>query len=494
MNGHTTETGRESRPPGRSNAWVRARPEIKIVETYRYRCKLYETTACDRAKGPDGRPAAGGVVEVVLPFVGAGRGEPGFDASAQADVTALMAAGQAQTARVGYLMLFQHLPKERESATALAPPEIVFESLPATRRSGILPLDFPVSLYTQLCRSRSDLVATFPYELTGEPTVKPTLYVEAKADRLLPFVRDRYIDLEVFRILVAVRNVAAIPKVQEASLTVPFKYFWALDCDPVATGGAETGSEPEGESETGGAPFRATGVLYHAPTQRVHWPREPVGVLTESEDGKDWIGLRLPFYETSRLLDLAELRGLVRLKFEDVLASGLEARLFSASGQSAATGPRGRAATVRKETIVEIELEVDLGGILTRSSRWMRREWVFDGVLPDLQRVQDVESALTDVGIRVKDPAAPRDPRGHQFDCECSLSGDVAHILVDYRGETTAGRQRIEQLDGGYTRRVEIGRVTIVVKAAHPDAARLSALLNRLHLKLADTLTPHRIL
>lgn len=112
------------------------------------------------------------------------------------------------------------------------------------------------------------------------------------------------------------------------------------------------------------------------------------------------------------------LTGEVEVEVAGVLLSGLQVRLFDATGRLVDKPP------LHLKTLLKTSYSVNLDDVFAKRMLWPRQRLYFDQVIPDDLRLLDVKTALADRGFRVDD-------RG-RIDVEGS---DFGHLLWAQRPE-----------------------------------------------------------
>ena len=109
-------------------------------------------------------------------------------------------------------------------------------------------------------------------------------------------------------------------------------------------------------------------------------------------------------------------KGQIRVQFDRQLWSGLDVEYFDATGQRHPGRNEPGPETVKSTTVVVIHLDIPLNAIIKRRPFHSYRRLEFEGVEPDPDRLADIKSLLTDLGLE---------------DIEVQTAFDLSHYLSD---------------------------------------------------------------
>lgn len=133
----------------------------------------------------------------------------------------------------------------------------------------------------------------------------------------------------------------------------------------------------------------------------------------------------------------------------DKLLSGLEAKWLDVRG-------RGRAdVTIEHKTSIAVEIEkINLIDVFHRRTFSPRRHFHFKSVLPNLNRLRDVENVLNDLGLTILKTSYASEPAKVDFTQGCWIAAtkrgisEHLRIWVHMSGTTTTGSHTITYDDG----------------------------------------------
>lgn len=461
-------------------AYIRAYPEIALRETYRYRSNIRETAITTPVRKKDGTPDFEGTLTVKVPYFSTQK-EAGFNNKAQLDFFRLKMLRRIQEdtdGQIGFLG-FEKIrfwpDASRDPLSDLGP------SL--SLKNSLLPLQIRVGDLERRRDANQQAVLTAAYPV-GEI---PEFDVQVRAKLEPDFVQGGFRKSQTLTLEVDIKSKGIVERwrMEQCHLDWPFGRSWALDY----TGNWEF--DPENERVKLQEPERF---------------RE--GGLHE---------LSLEISEASRIADLTVLRGKIVLVPEAMvrpdlpphglrwldharLMSGLVLRYFDATGAE----QEPEKFLVEAHSAVAIDLEVDLGGVFQRRMLPTRRLLVFDGVIPEAERVADVKSALMDAGVQLKDGNLPgnaerragargRFPlstlRGHK-----QLGGSTCNIVVNITGEETKVNRQLALAGGGFTQMtIESGRLDIEIEGNHDDFKLLNGLIGTIQTLLKERLERFKV-
>ena len=141
----------------RPQCWVRVQPEIALREHYRYKCELHETSLVTKAQGEDQGNWGDGGLRITLPYVGVPNKGAGFGDVSRADIGLHFAneRGKDRLARIGYILLSKSEDRKTSSLN--------FGGY-LSRWPNIVPLDFPLDRYEELCLAKVDVARDLDIE------------------------------------------------------------------------------------------------------------------------------------------------------------------------------------------------------------------------------------------------------------------------------------------------------------------------------------------
>lgn len=237
---------------------------------------------------------------------------------------------------------------------------------------------------------------------------------------------------------------------------------------------------------------RSEPVRYNPVKGRLEW-RNVEMFLVPSGESEDDAGTRM--YQSAAVLltighpgelfkeDTLELNA--RVEIPRYLLSGVEARLFDATGRGQVTEPD-------MTTKVNIRTVVYPADIFASRVFSPYQQFVFDGIVPDEMRITDIVNVLSNAGFTVEKlrPQGERDPVAPTWLLlgRRSQGPDELVLLVAVEGKRDiVGRERIHGTDIKVTESAETGQLKISVLGTLPrDHKELTREMNALQQALRE--------
>lgn len=468
--------------------FARAHPErVCLEETYRYQQRI------SRHSEPASGQTRTGQIEVVVPY----DGHSYFTRTAIADLERQIVdlPGRRVDALIGYLGL--DIPKQLDTSTITA----------LHRRYGTLPLTVPV-LDQQLvdiaqlsndrhaCEIRYDYLPQWPgilpidvsIDVHDEETLWTSMETDEKTLKNLPVDIQKKIKagsshqsgFQPFLVF-DVRVTLHLPRTNRLKDVAPriagLLFTWptvtSLEGLEILVGGEKRNLiyDPlartltwETNAKSDETPEKGEGVMRVA-------KQESVDVSTfESEP------ILLQVRQPGELYGQYELGASVRIEIPGCLLSGLDPRLYDAAG--------GRSANteIEKRTFLVTDITLKMQDAFKRRARSPYQQLHFDGIIPDLRRIEDIRKTLVDKGFEVSPPEPDRN--GHWIFARRQKTGPTPLRLEIYVEGKSYETQRKRQVAGGhtYTTTMESGELNLYVSAvSRGDSERLVQEMNSIH-------------
>lgn len=179
-----------------------------------------------------------------------------------------------------------------------------------------------------------------------------------------------------------------------------------------------------------------------------------------------------------------------RVEIPNYLLSGLEARLFSATGHPHAAQPA-------HTTKLDIRTRVYPGDIFAGRAFSPYRQFVFDDIMPDEKRVTDVVNVLRNAGFTVDPPQAQPDAQAPTWllMARRSQGPDDLDLLIAIEGRRdTLDREELMGASVRITGTKESGQLTLsVLGTLRRDHRELTRVMNALQQEVRDRFRFHQL-
>jgi hypothetical protein len=213
---------------------------------------------------------------------------------------------------------------------------------------------------------------------------------------------------------------------------------------------------------TPGKRMASTGVRsYFSPTMALTI-EQPSDLYVETNETQRNGAARWPLSET--------LSGEVEVEAPDWLLSGLQVRLFDATGRLV------ERPLVHLKTVLRVDFELNLDDVFARRTLSPRQHIVFEQVIPNALRVLDVKTALGDRGFSIEDRGHfefPDKTTWHLLRAERPEGSDRLVLLVVIEGKIHKARRESE-IPGGqrYASDFESGELVIHMAGELPGNSK----------------------
>jgi hypothetical protein len=454
--------------------FARARPEsVRLRETHFYDRVIARHHATEAGARPSGQ------IRIVVPYDGGGF----FGRAAYLDVQGQLGA----TAPPGAEALIGHLVLANDGRTNLA------SMLDLSGHSGSVPLRVPVTngdldYPGWLCADRHSCVVQYDYvpttppiapigvemqlldEESGTPTGESVEELIGQVGQVSSFHHDLMLSVTVELYLPhQLRPLSPAPLVRRVSLD------W-----PTITSLRGLQLEVANQSHP---------LAYDPTTRRLQWTDVPMEPVTEGLDS-DFGTYRsqsmvLFIHHPGELYEQRDLSGQVEVDIQGYLISGLDARLFDATGRSGTPKPE-----LSSHVVTDLRLILD--DAFDRRVLTPYQSLHFDEVIPDRMRLADIHAALRDRGFRIEPtrepPGASVDELNYFLWASHPRGPDDMRLWLFVEGKRYS-TQRQTQLPGGltFTSTFESGELKIHMGGVLPgDRRGVTHEMNALQVALRD--------
>jgi hypothetical protein len=343
----------------------------------------------------------------------------------------------------------------------------------------ILPVELDVQLYDP---DSLNMYGVKLLSLYGEADLAKTI------DRLrqeATFRRELEMNITV-RISIPVRQGAPSPRPRVKLISVDWPAITSLRTTQLdLINYSPDRGEPEGKQHP---------VRYNPVQRRLEWEDVPVGngVRPEGSPGKlifDSLDMLLKIGHPGDLFTAEKLNIHAEVEIPDYLLSGLEARLFDATGnrQNLCHGPK-------LTTRISIDTEFYVSDIFAKRKFWPYQQLVFDDVVPSEMRITDIGTVLRNSKFEVEqrqDAGNLANPNSPKWLLSASRrqGPDELELLIAVEGEKYAVDR--QQIMGNNRVKIsgskESGRMRLSVLGTLPrDHADLTREMNYLQQSLRD--------
>lgn len=446
---------------------IRAIPEIAITERYRYEAEISETKHISRIDEYEGSASDEeqrvGTITALLPL-GCRLDEQGMEfgitRKALLDLEKQKIKATEPTSLLcGWLLLRQHPLIEEDF-----PGEVAFKDL--RLRNQLLPLEFGVNEFWRQRASEEVLAATNTYRV-GQLT---NCHIDVDVEIAAATAASAYSESQQIWIKITLRLPTMVSQVvlRYLELDWPLELFWALDLD---------------------SPID---YFYDVVHGKIGWLNRQLKA-TKNENVQNeikycWEG-KLSIKETNRLALKATMKAKAQFLIDGVLLSGLDPVYFSSLGKPIVPSgieKNGRRVQAQKrfpktQSIIDIDIaQIEVPGVSSRREFYVVREIHFDGIIPTVHRLDDIEAALHDVGIHTKEPGPSDQHKIKQHIIR--LGGVETEIKVEIETKKTQMTRVLQLVGGGSTTQtLDSGKIDIVISARHRDFSALTQLFSRFH-------------
>ena len=233
-------------------------------------------------------------------------------------------------------------------------------------------------------------------------------------------------------------------------------------------------------SRVQGLHFRYIGIEWPLPEAAMDWPKSGAGFPGEggwtynSEAGRleyrdlvaDWVPasmryegrVDLPLQRPARERQMA--RGTLVVEVERLL-SGLDVDWEPEKESTSDAAP-----SVSRTSIVEISFQVDLNAVFARRNFAVSRSLVFEGLLPSIARMREVQDVLSDAGLTVLSDETAIWRRSDEVVAIWRREGLPAHFRAMLRGKEESAKHTV--IFDGTRQQVErsivVGSLTIELR------------------------------
>ncbi|MEV0675517.1 hypothetical protein AB0I60_03235 [Actinosynnema sp. NPDC050436] len=480
-------TRREGGTHTRDSSFARARLDrVWFTEEYRYHQEISRNPSQERTDRPTGR------IELTMPYDGADH----FTRRALADVTSDGPTALPERALVGHLAVTDH------SRTDLA------RVLDLTSGYGSAPITVPVAELGArdlvadrwACEIRhdytpdADALRVFPVDVRVDlidpdgTELHELLAMSVSRDDLMGRVAEEITKQNLFRSYLRLTVVVLLhlPNTARTRDLSPTVSRVSLRWPTITSLGALQLKDARGH---------AIPVEYNPANGSIEWGEIPMELVNErdEEDGKPH-GDTLVFRSTTLHLRVTQpgelykqpaIDGTVEVQVDDYLLSGVQARLFTATGTRVPERPRLRSR-------ITTGLRLILDDAFARRLMLPSQHLYFDEVIPDDMRVSDVESALKEKGFEVLVSMADRgqgeNAMRHLMIANRAAGPDVMQLWLLLEGRRFQ-TERQNQLPGGHTFKTtfDSGDLKLYLCGGLPGTSReLTQVMNSLQLTLRE--------
>jgi hypothetical protein len=174
--------------------------------------------------------------------------------------------------------------------------------------------------------------------------------------------------------------------------------------------------------------------------------------------------LRIP--QPGELYQQNSLDGQVRVSV-DRLLSGMDARLYDA------TGMLGGHPRVARESLIYTKFRLILGDAFARRTLSPHQQLHFDEVIPAETRIDDIKTALLNLGFSVVDPRPDHGPEKRWLSAERAEGPDTLRFVLYVEGKQHKSRRQ-RRVPGGMTYRTDLesGELRIYIYGWLPRSSR----------------------
>jgi len=205
---------------------------------------------------------------------------------------------------------------------------------------------------------------------------------------------------------------------------------------------------------------------------------------------KATVGFEIP--NPAILFDISELSGSLSIEQPGILFSGSYSRVFDPTG-------REKSNKIKLKSKIIDDFFLDLQGIFKQKNFLPLREYHFDGVIPNEQRINDIKETLRNKGIElhpdkennVKKPPEYEDgelkERSLILEGETKLGAEQALLLVRVEGKKKEMEREIT-VEGGYkgTTMLETGETNVLIVGYCRNHKKMTNLLNSISSSLKE--------
>ncbi|MGI5179249.1 hypothetical protein ACQEVZ_23240 [Dactylosporangium sp. CA-152071] len=494
----------QRRARGDDTVYVRATPQkVELTETYAVDQEISRNPTIEQVGDGAGR------IEATVPY----DGYEFFTRQAVADVERALGARGApgeRRATIGHLLLADHTNTSglRNVMRPHGQAGLVPLSIPVADRDGTLDLSggrqasvvtldyqpenppvYPVALTVEL-DDLDTLTGTFDtmQTLMTRGRENPSLVIE----RLQQEASFSSALLLTFRVKIAIPVKAGYPALRPSVTDMSVEW-------PTLTSMRSTELYIE---NFGGKPdqrIRRAPVRYNPVKGRLEWKAVPMREVKEGGPGNG-AGTRvflsanclLKIGHPGELFDQDQLEVTARVRVPDYLLSGMEARLYDATGHPQRTQPK-------LATKLNVRTMVYPADIFAGRAFSPYHQFVVDDILPDEKRITDVVTVLRNSRFTVDEPR-PKDPQDPLAPtwlvvAHRSQGPDSLDLLVAVEGErTTQGHKQLLRSDYEVSGIRDSGRLKVSVMATLPrDHRELTREINAFQSKLRERYHSHQL-
>jgi hypothetical protein len=478
--------------------YARAVPEkVEITETY----EVCQEISRNRTLRSEGQPT--GHIEMAIPY----DGRDYFTQRAFDDVKHVVgeSAPAGQRATIGHLLLADHSKTDLNKIMRLH------------GKAGMIPVEVPISATSggldQLTGDREACLIEYAYQ-PGDPEIIPAQFEISLVDsdsldlltvELLTIIGATHPArvIEQLRQVASFRTELVLDMAVRLSLPVKEGYprltptvkkvsiGWPT-VTTLRTTSLQLGSNPAALQKKGILRSTQVPVRYNPDRRRLEWAKVPVFKVTTSRDHGDTGNRRfrsarmlLKIGHPGELFRAEKLEVQAEVEIPNYLLSGLEARLYSATGDKQRLRPK-------QITRIQLSAQFWPGDVFDKRTFSPYHRVVFDEIIPSEMRISDIVSVLGSLQFEVDKPWAhpDNDPSARRWllTARRNLGTDPLTLLIAVDGSQRAiNIQRLPTDKRKITESSETGRITLSVLGALPaDHQELTNEMNALHQALRE--------
>jgi hypothetical protein len=352
---------------------------------------------------------------------------------------------------------FDHLTSDRQTCV------ITYDYAPTSQQPGLHPIDvqmelmdpdsfaaLPLELLTEEGFTNNEIVST----MTQQVTFRPYLWLRITVSLHLPCSSDE-------------NNDDLHPVISKMALDWPT--ITSLDALSLTASG------------------KAVPLRYNPETRSIEWSDIPMTAATDPDGDSDIQLYRnsdivLVIRQPGELYRQPSLDGQVEVEIPDYLMSGLDARLYGATGAlSRTTKPK-----VVSKISTKIHLILDDAFAKRTFSPW--QQLYFDEIVPEEARITDIVTALQDRGFLVEPQLLPNDREDRFLVAKRREGPDfmVLWLLIERQRYKT---ERENKVPGGHTYKsaFESGELRVFIRGTLPrDSCEMTHEMNALQHALRE--------
>ncbi|MEW6730751.1 MAG: hypothetical protein AB1489_05390 [Acidobacteriota bacterium] len=231
-------------------------------------------------------------------------------------------------------------------------------------------------------------------------------------------------------------------------------------------------------------------VKYNPLTRSLEWHNILMVESQESQSGDRKIYaseiMALSIDQPGELYQQNALEGQIEIEIPQYLLSGLQARLYGATG------------TLIKKTEPKLTTEIItsfnmiLDDAFARRSRSTRQHLYFDGIIPEERRVQDIKQALVDLGFNKIQENYPKNQGRDKFKrllhAEYQEGSDIMELKIIIEGKQyETERQTGESSDQTFKTKLDCGDIKVSIRGEkRGDVKTLIEKMNALQAMLRE--------